>query len=201
MYDHDLTNPKLGKELVKDARGELPYEIWITYVFQHKEDRSEVLGWCVDPDDPEIAPIDPQQAVDQAEPLVSEVLRHIMSNRREQALQAAMRAIGILVHGSSLYQRGRGRTSGMRHLAVRAWLIRKFNPDPRKPGASTVGWARVADLLFLKDGKCPRKISDDVGGIQICGASEHGYDSRCVKALMTAVGNLESAMKRDGIPT
>ena len=29
---------------------------------------------------------------------------------------------------------------------------------------------------------------------------QHRYDSPCVKALMTAVGNLKSAMKRDGIP-
>ena len=202
MYkDIDLTNPKLGKELLKDARGQLPYDLWLKYVCEHNGERSEVLAWCVDPDDPDIAPIDPQQAVDQAEQLVAEVIRHLPDSPQE-ALEAARRAIGILVHGSSEYQRGRGRVSGMRHLAVRAWLIRKFNPDPKKPGESTVGWARLADLLFLKDGKCLRNI-DSAGTIvrrEPCGLTEHRYDSPCVKALMTAVGNLESAMKRDGIP-
>jgi len=102
MYDHDLTNPKLGKELLKHARGELPYEVWITYVYEHNGDRSEVLAWCVDPDHPDVAPIDPQQAVDQAEPLVAEVIRHLPDSPQE-ALEAARRAGGILVHGSSLY--------------------------------------------------------------------------------------------------
>jgi hypothetical protein len=202
MYpDIDLKNPKLGKELVKHARGQLPYDVWLKYVCEHNGERSEVLAWCVDPDDPDIAPIDPQQAVDQAEPWVAEVLGHLISDRPEEALEAARRAVGILVHGSSEYQRGRGRTSGMRHLAVRAWLIRKFNPA-QKPGESTVRWAKLADLLFLKDGKCPRKI-DSEGTIvrrEPCGLTKHQYDSPCVKALTTAVGNLESAMKRDGIP-
>lgn len=223
MYDHDLTNPKLGKELLKellkDARGELAYEVWLTYVYQHNGDRSEVLSWCVDPEHPDVAPIDPQQAVDQAEPLVSEVIGHLMSDRSEQALEAARRAVGILVHGSSLYQRGCGqrREFGMRHLAVRAWVIRKFNPHPKKPGESSVGFALLADKFFIKDAKCPRKIRDSYGTIvpkkirkdkqgneiryRLCGASAHRHDSECVKALETAVGILKSAMKREGIPT
>lgn len=202
MYpDIDLTNPKLGKELVKHARGQLPYDLWLKYVCEHNGERSEVLAWCVDPDDPDVAPIDPQQAVDQAHPLVCEVIGHLISDRPEDALEAARRAVGILVHGSSLYQRGRGQAASMRHLAVRAWLIRKFNPHPKKPDESTIGWAMLADKLFIKDGKCPRSVLDDDGRPEICGTSEHKYDSRCVKALMTAVGNLKSAMKRDGIPT
>src|ERR1700692_3516289 len=107
MYkDIDLTNPKLGKELLKDARGQLPYDLWLKYVCEHNGERSEVLAWCVDPDDPDIAPIDPQQAEDQAEQLVAEVIRHLPDSPQE-ALEAARRAIGILVHGSSEYQRGR----------------------------------------------------------------------------------------------
>lgn len=201
MYpDIDLTNPKLGKKLVKHARGQLPYEVWLKYVCQHNGERSEVLAWCVDPDDPDVAPIDPQQAVDQALPLVTEVIGHLILDRPEEALEAASRTVGILVHGSSEYQRGRGQAASMRHLAVRAWVIRKFNPHPKKPDESTVGVAIVADLLFLENGKCPRSVLDDFGQPEICGASEHKYDSRCVKALMTAVGNLKSAMKRDGIP-
>jgi hypothetical protein len=204
MYkDIDLTNPKLGKELLNDARGQLPYDVWLKYVCERNGERSEVLAWCVDPDDPDVAPIDPQQAVDQAEPLVAEVIGRLMSDSPEEALVAARRAVGILVHGSSLYQRGRGQAASMQHLAVRAWLIRKFNIHPQKPGESTVGWAKLADLLFLENGKCPRKIRDSEGTTvsrRPCGLTEHRYDSPCVKALMTAVGNLESAMKRDGIP-
>ena len=83
----------------------------------------------------------------------------------------------------------------MRHLAVRAWLILKFNPHPKKPGASTVGWASLADLLFLKDGECPRITHDHKLG------REHRHDDPCVKALRTAVRNLKKAMKDDGIPT
>ncbi len=199
--DIDLTNPKLGAELLKDAKGDLPVDVWMVYFWQHSNEWKPVLAWCVDPEDPDVAPIDPQQAVDQAEPLVTEVIGHLMSDSPQKALEAARRAIGILVHGSSLYQRGRGQVASMQHLAVRAWVIRKFNPHPKKPDESTVGWARLADKLFIKDGKCPRSILDDDGRPEICGASEHRYDSRCVKALMTAVGNLKSAMKRGGIPT
>jgi hypothetical protein len=196
MYkDIDLTNPKLGKELLNDVRGQLPVDVWMAYFWQHSNEWKPVLAWCVDPDDPEVAPIDPQQAVDQAEPLVAEVIRHLPDSPQE-ALEAARRAIGILVHGSSLYQRGRGQAASMQHLAVRAWVILEFNPHPKKPDESTVGWARLADLLFLENGKCPRKSRD----AEICGTSAHRYDDGCVKALMTAVGNLKSAMKRDGIP-
>jgi hypothetical protein len=194
MYpDIDLTSPKLGKELLKDARGQLPYEVWLKYVCEHNGERSEVLSWCVDPDDPDVAPIDPQQAVDQALPLVGEIIRHLNSESPEAALEVAGRTVGILVHGSSEYQRGRGQAASIRHLAVRAWLIRKFNPHPKKPGDSTVGFELLADKLFLKDGKCPRITHDD--------NLQHRYDSPCVKALHTAVGNLKSAMKRDKIPT
>jgi hypothetical protein len=157
-----------------------------------------VLAWCVDPEHPDVAPIEPQDAVDQALPFVSEVISHLMSDSPEAALEAARRAIGVLVHGSSDYQRGRGQAASMRHQAVRAWLIRKFNPHPTKK--STVSWAQLADKLFLKSGRCPRNIHDDEGRSQVCGRSRHQYDDRCVKALTTAVGNLESVMKRDGIP-
>jgi hypothetical protein len=204
MYpDIDLTNRKLGKELLNDARGQLPVDVWMAYFWRHSKEWKPVLAWCVDPDDPDVAPIDPQQAVDQAEPLVAEVVRHLTSNSPQEALDAARRAVEILVHGSSEYQRGRGQAASMQHLAVRAWVIRKFNPHPKKPDESTVGLAKLADLLFLENGKCPRKIRDSEGTTvsrRLCGLTEHRYDSHCVKALMTAVGNLESAMKRDGIP-
>ena len=200
--DVNMTNPKLGKELLNDACGQLPVYVWMEYFWQHSNEWKPVLAWCVDTDDPDIAPIDPQQAVDQAEPLVTEVIRRLMSNSRKEALEAAMQAVGILVQGSSEYQRGRGLAPSMRHQAVRVWVIRKFNPLAEKPRQSRVGFALLADKLFLKDGKCPRKI--DSGGIPVrrepCGLTKHQYDSSCVKALETAVGNLKSAMKRDGIP-
>jgi hypothetical protein len=196
----DLTNPKLGAELLKDAKGDLPVDVWMAYFWQNSNEWKPVLAWCVDPEDPDVAPSDPQQAVDKAEPLVAEVIRHLMSDSPQKALEAARRAIGILVHGSSLYQRGRGKAASMQHQAVRAWVIRKFNPHPKKSGESTVSWAKLADLLFLENGKCPRKIHDDDGRLTRCDVSRHQYDSPCVKALTTAVGNLESAMKRDGIP-
>jgi hypothetical protein len=203
MYqDIDLTNPKLGKELVKHARGQLPVDVWMAYFWQHSNEWKPVLAWCVDPDDPDIAPIDPQQAVDQALPLVSEVIGQLMSDSPQKALEAARRAVGVLVHGSSEYQRGRGQAASMQHLAVRAWVILKFNPHPKKPDESTVGLAKLADLLFLENNKCPRKIRDSEGTTvsrRQCGLTEHRYDSPCVKALMTALGNLESAMKRDEI--
>jgi hypothetical protein len=201
MFDEiDLTNPKLGAELLKDAKGDLPVDVWMAYFWQHSNEWKPVLAWCVDPDDPDFAPIDPQQAVDQAEPLVGEVIGHLMSDSPQEALKAARRAIAILVNGSSPYQRGRGQASSMQHQAVRAWVIRKFNPHATKPHQSSVSWAQLADKLFLKNGKCPRSIHDDDGRPKIRGASRHQYDDRCVKALTTAVGNLESAMKRDGIP-
>jgi hypothetical protein len=196
----DLTDRKLGQELLNDARGDLPLVVWDKYLFQHNGQRSEVGSWCLNPDDPEFAPIDPQQAVDQAEPLLSEVFGHLMSDSPRKALNPLSAAMTILGHGSSRCQRGRGLAASMQHQAVRAWVIRKFNRHPEKPGESTVGWARLADLLFLENGKCPRSILDDDRRPEICGASEHKYDSRCVKALMTAAGNLKSAMKRDGIP-
>lgn len=213
----DLTNPKLGKELLKDARGSLPHLVWLEYLSRHGAERSEVSGWWIDPNDPALdPPIEPQEAVDQARPLLAEVIRHLKSDSPQEALDAARRAFRIVVGGSSLNQRGRGQAASIRHLAVRAWVIRKFNPHPKKPGESTVGLAKLADLLFLKDGKCPRKIRDSDGTIvstkirrskkgseiryRLCDASEHRYDSECVKALITAIANLETAMKRDGIP-
>lgn len=192
--DIDLTNPKLGEELLKDAQGDLPINVWKSYFWQHDLVQKPVLAWCVDPDHPDVAPIDPQQAVDQAEPLVAEVIKHLMSDSPQEALKAARRAIGILVHGSSTYQRGKGLPPTMRHYAVRAWAILKFNPHPTKP----VLWRELADMLFVKEGKCRRTIRDEAGDVE-CGATRHESESPCVKALRTAFGNLQSAMKRDGI--
>jgi hypothetical protein len=198
--DIDLTNPKLGEELLKDAQGDLPINVWKSYFWQHDLVQKPVLAWWVDPDHPDVAPIDPQQAVDQAEPLVAEVIKHLMSDSPQEALEAAKKAIGILVHGSSDYQRGRGQAPKMQHQAVRAWVIREFNPHPTKRDESKVLWRELADKLFKIEGKCPRTIRDESGNT-VCGKSRHDSDSPCVKALHTAVSHLESAMERDGVPT
>jgi hypothetical protein len=190
MYkDIDLTNPKLGADLLRDPQGDLPIDVWDRYFWLHSDDWRPVLAWSVDPSDPDVAAIDPQRAVDEAEPLVAEAIRHLLSNCPAEALAAARKAVEILVHGSSEYQPRRGRDASMQHMAVRAYIIRKFNPDPRKPSQSRVGWARLADILFVNDEKCSR-----------CGLSNHQYDSPCVKALMTAVTRLRANMKHDGIP-
>jgi hypothetical protein len=190
--DIDLTNPKLGEELLKDAQGDLPINVWKSYFWHHDLVQKPVLAWCVDPNDPDVAPIDPQEAVDQAEPLVAEVIRHLMSDSPQEALEAARKAIGILVHGSSDYQRGKGVPPTMQYQAVRGWVIREFNPHLKN--------RELADVLFIKNGKCPRTIRDNAGDI-VCGTDRHDNDDPCVKALITAVANLKSAMKRDGIPT
>jgi hypothetical protein len=195
----DLTSPNLGADLLKDAKGDLPIDVWDMYFWGFSEDWRPVLGWWVDPSDPEIAPIDPQRAVDETELLVAEVIGHLMSDSPAKALAAARKAIGILVNASSVYQRKRGQSASMRHVAVRAYIIRRFNPHPKRAGKFSVSWAELADKLFLQDGKCPRKIRDK-RVTRICGLRRHQYNSFCVKALRTAVDHLKAAMKHDGIP-
>jgi hypothetical protein len=191
----DLTDRKLGEQLVKDARGKLPIEVWDKYLFEHVLQHDgrikEVVSWCVDANDPDSAPIDPRQAVEQAIPLLGEILEQLGFNT-PRAVVAAQEARAVLVQ--SRHRRGRGAPSkGMHRQAVRAWVIQTFNRH--------YDLARVANLLFVENGKCPRKITDDDGRIKICGASKHHYEDRCVKALRTAVANLKRAMKHDGIPT
>jgi len=186
--DIDLTNPNLGASLLSHAKGELPIDVWLVYFWQHSTEWKPVLAWCVDPKHPDGAPIDPQRAVDEAEPLIVEVIRHLMSNAPEEALDAARRAIAILVHGSSEYQLKPGQASSMRHQAVRAYILRKFSKDQKKSS-----WPQLADRLFNENGKCTR-----------CGSARHQYtdniSGRCIKALTTAVNRLHAAMKDDGIP-
>lgn len=222
----ELTNPRLGAELLKDAKGTLPLEVFARYVFErtkvdgtpplphagpdvtvfalhHKHDEF-VTEWSLDPVAPTadfpIIPtfdfpvdpavdfyIDPQKAVDEALPLVQQVMLYLTSRSPREALSSAISAYNLLCRGS---KRGRGQPSTIRQMAVRAYVIRKFHPHPKKPGESSVRFCKVADILFLKDGKCSR-----------CGLSRHQYNSPCVKDLRTAVSRLKSAMKDDGIPT
>jgi hypothetical protein len=224
----ELTNPRLGAELWKDARGALPLEVFARHVYKrtkvdgtpplphtapdvkvfafHKHDKF-VMEWCLDPVAPTadfpIIPtfdfpvdpaadfyIDPQEAVDEALPLVQKVMLYLTSGSCSptEAKSSVISAYNLLCRG---LKRGRGQPATMRQMAVRAFVIRGFNPD--------VHFHKLADILFVEDGKCPRRIRDDQGA-RICGLRKHQYDSPCAKALDTAVNRLLSAMKHDGIP-
>jgi hypothetical protein len=196
----DLTNPRLGSELLENPKGVFPLDVWETYCLKPFSHLGlyplPVLSWRVDPSTVALAP---QDAVDEALTWAIQTLVLLKSDQSAEAIEPAQRAVNTLARGSSFVQPKRGQPAAMRPIAVRAWVIRKFNPHPKKPSESTVLWSKLADLLFLEDGRCPRSIRDDEG-TTICGVPRHQYDSPCVKALTTAVRNLESAMKHDGIP-
>ncbi|MGC1685264.1 MAG: hypothetical protein WA734_06565 [Candidatus Acidiferrales bacterium] len=182
----DLTNPHLGSELLKDPKGEFPLDVWETYCvkpFAHLGPLYllSVLSWRRDPSDPQNAALDPQQAVDEAVTCACSTLVLLKLNQPAEAMKYAEQTVKILARAESSVQPKRGQPAAMRPIAVRAWIIRKFN--------QTLSLAEVADLLFRENGKCPR-----------CRLTRHQYNSRCVNALSTAVQNLCSAMKDDGIP-
>ena len=184
----DLKDPRLGSKLLEDPKGDFPLDVWETYCWQPFAHLAPlylmpVLSWRRDPSDTRTAALDPQQAVDEAMTCACSTLVLLKSNQPAEAVKHAEQTVKILARAESSVQRERGQPASMRPIAVRAWIIRKFNPP------SEVRWWKLADLLFLEKGKCPR-----------CGIKRHQYNSRCVKALGTAVRNLESAMKRDRIP-
>jgi hypothetical protein len=184
----DLKDPQLGSKLLKDPKGDFPLDVWETYCWQPFAHLGPlyllpVLSWRRDPSDPQSAALDPQQAVDEAMACACSTLVLLKSNQPAEALKHAEQTVKILARAESSGQRKRGQPASMRPIAVRAWIIRRFNPP------SEVRWWKLANLLFIEKGKCPR-----------CRLSRHQYDSACVKALRTAVGNLESAMKKDRIP-
>ena len=190
----DLSNPaKIGAELLKDPKGDLPLDVWESYCrapFAHLGLYPlPVLSWRIDPSDPKNGVLDPQHAVDEA---LSEAMGTVLllkSARASEALESAKRTVNILCRGSSLNQPKRGQPASMRPTAVRAYIIRKFHPHSKKPGEPALSWSQLADLLFKENGKCRR-----------CGVARHQSKHRCVKGLMTAERNLRSAMKHDGIP-
>lgn len=184
----DLTDPRLGSELLKDPKGDFPLDVWETYCvkpFAHLGPLYllPVLSWRRDPSDPQNATLDPQQAVDEAMTCACSTLVLLKSNQPAEAMKHAEQTVRILARAESLARPKRGAPASLRPIAVRAWIIRRFNPP------SEVRWWKLANLLFLENGKCPR-----------CRLSRHQYNSACVKALQTAVGNLVSAMKHAGIP-
>ena len=186
----DLSNPaKIGAELLKDPKGDFALDVWETYCskpFAHLGPLYPlpVLSWRTDPSDPQSAPLDSQQAVDQAFTWVTQALMLLKSDQPAGAIEPVQRALKILARGSSFSQPKRGQPATMRPFAVRAWAIREFNPPSKQ-----TGWANLADLAFRENGKCPR-----------CRRTRHQYNSACANALSTAVRNLRSAMVRDGIP-
>ena len=182
--DIDLKNPQLGSELLKNPKGDLPLDVWLSFCPKVIWD-VPLLNWHVNPP----KRIDPQQAVDEAFTWAVQVLVLLKSDQPAQAIEPAKRAANILARASSDSQPKRGQPAEMRPIAVRAYVIRKYNPHPTKPKESSVSWAKLADLLFLENGKCPR-----------CRRPRHRYNSACAKALSTAVRNLRSAMEHAGIP-
>jgi hypothetical protein len=197
----DLTDPHLGPELLEDPKGDFPLDVWETYcrkAFAHSGVVPwPLLSWRIAPNDPKTvrlidpqppvhevftwsAALDPQQAVDEAFFSVFQIVRLLTSSQTAQAMKSAERALQTLGRGASWAHPKRGAPASMRPIAVRAWVIHKFNPQLR--------WRKIADLLFRdKGGKCPR-----------CGFTPHS--SPCVKALQEAVRKLTSAMKDHGIP-
>lgn len=196
----DLTSPDLGKELVKDARGDLPIDTWRQYVLNHSYSRNperpwpDVIYWC---DVPYRCTLDPQKAVDDSYGILAGLL--FRSPKYDELAEGVWKVLSVL-HEAHSSGRKRGQPASMRPEAVRAYIIRKFNPLPHKPGESKVSFARLADLLFVEEGKCPRTIRDEDGERKLCGLRTHRYDSACVKALRTAVDHLLRAMKHDGTP-
>ena len=185
-----FSEDRLGHELLKDPKGELPILAWKLYFRGHSDQWLPVLNWCLDPSHPDLVPTDPQQAVDDALPLVGQVTQHLRSHHPAKALKAAEKALDIMVHAASFLRPQPGQPASTQRMAVRAYIIRKFSRHPGKPRESIVRLHKLADMLFVSDGKCSR-----------CGLSKHQYSSPCVKALRTAVTRLKAAMKRDGIPT
>lgn len=67
----DLSSPELGPELLKNAKGDLPIDVWRVYVLHHGPrphagtdwSPAPVIQWC---DGPYRSTLDPQKAVDDA---------------------------------------------------------------------------------------------------------------------------------------
>lgn len=183
---HILADPSLGPRLVAEARGELPYDIWRAYLDLHCCDRKDVLTWDVDLD--ELATQDPQKTIDEVAELIFRVI-HLLPDSPRQARAVAVDAAERLW----LEQRDCTHPEApqkLQHIACRAFVIRKFNPNPKRPEESLVTWHKLADLLLCQGGKCPK-----------CQEENHRYQSRCVHKLQKEVSRLKAQMEHDGIPT
>jgi hypothetical protein len=98
----DLSNPaKIGAELLKDPKGNFALDVWETYCskpFAHLGPLYPlpVLSWRTDPSDPQFAPLDPQQAVDEAFTWVTQALMLLKSDQPAGAIEPVKRALKIL---------------------------------------------------------------------------------------------------------
>jgi hypothetical protein len=189
----DLSSPELGAELLKNATGNLPIDVWRHYVLHHGPrfragtlwSPASVIEWC---DEPLRSILDPQQAVDEAYDLLTGLLFTERPRPYDELVKGIWEA-QVLLFGAHSRGRKRGQPKSMQPLAVRAYIIRKFNSDP-DTGESTVTLREVADRLFMVKGKCSR-----------CGSNrKHQPNSACENALFTSVSRLKNAMKQDGIP-
>jgi len=185
----DLSDPQLGARVLANPKGSLPLVLFAEYLHQQIGRMLVPAGeWAFHAYD-ELPPKSPEKAIDEALPYIVQALSYIESGSGADAERPLLHAYGLLFSGSSQYRPGRGQPPTMRKVAVRAYVIRRFNPHPTKKGQSAVSWAKVADMLFENEGKCSR-----------CGLERHPYRNPCVKLLMTAVARLKAAMRRDGIP-
>src|SRR5271157_3779236 len=161
---------------------------WDSYLRKHGvKNESELYKWVDRWEFGYGRPIDKEQAIDKAIKLLNEAaddidlastrLKGAISdefgnpasihseehpNPLQKALGAVCEAKVLLTRGSLAYRKRcqpaydkRGQPPTMRPMAVRAYIIQKYNPK--------IGWAELADLLFLEKGKCPRKIRDEDG--------------------------------------
>jgi hypothetical protein len=206
-----LRSPQLGAELLEDARGRLPLDVFAAYVRERTGTHGSIVqDWGFDPSESPFIPINSKKAVDVAYPLVEQAdscLKEFVSQAGEQCrgqfgdefdlISEAIKAIDearVCLLSATETRRGRGQPATMRHVAARAWVIRKFNPHSKK-----ASWAKLADVLFIENGRCPRKVKDDDAARnnakRICGLARHRYDSLCTKDLQKLVGRLQKAMK------
>lgn len=109
--------------------------------------------------DPDSGPIEPQRALDEGRKLVHKIIDRLLLGSQKEALDAATETWHVLARGSSWRKPKRGQPSTMRAIAVRAYIIRKYNPRLDKPGESTVKWDELADMLFLQRWQVPTKDS------------------------------------------
>ena len=142
----NLDDPKFGTRLLSDPIS-LPLDAFEMDVMLHHNPSSThcfpVEEWtCPDwKSIPRLRPLKPQDAVHEVYPLMSKILSYLNRPRRpafRKASEVVRQASDILERAQSSYQRRRGREADMRPMAVRAYMIRKFNPDPNQKGESTV---------------------------------------------------------------
>jgi hypothetical protein len=190
-----LDDPNLGSKLLADPKGELAIQVWSEYFWRHSNNLRSVFQWCFDPT--KNTAIDPQKAVDDVQPLLWRAVYDLKYGLRDDALARVCEALKIILLAHSDHQPGSGRPSIMKHFAVRAYLIQRFNRDPNARWESSVALPDIADRLFSSEsGTCTREVRDK----GICGVTNHKSSDPCVRALRRAVNDLKDAMKSDGIP-